>query len=119
MSNETKKYELVKSESIVHNGRTLYRIRALREFTISRGVAIKVGDIGGFVESENNLSQEDICWIFDDAKVYENAKICGDAKICCDAKVFGNAKVWGDAFVLDDAEVWGNAKIYKSRREKI
>jgi carbonic anhydrase/acetyltransferase-like protein (isoleucine patch superfamily) len=111
MSNETKKYELVKSESIVHNGRTLYRIRALREFTISRGVAIKVGDIGGFVESENNLSQEDICWIFDDAKVYENAKICGDAKICCDAKVFGNAKVWGDAFVLDDAEVWGNAKI--------
>lgn len=66
MSNETKKYELVKSESIVHNGRTLYRIRALREFTISRGVAIKVGDIGGFVESENNLSQEDICWIFDD-----------------------------------------------------
>lgn len=41
MSNETKKYELVKSESIVHNGRTLYRIRALREFTISRGVAIK------------------------------------------------------------------------------
>ena len=111
MSNEAKKYELVKSESIVHNGRTLYRIRALREFTISRGVAIKVGDIGGFVESENNLSQEDICWIFDDAKVYENAKICGDAKICCDAKVFGNAKVWGDAFVLDDAEVWGNAKI--------
>ncbi len=46
MSNEAKKYELVKSESIVHNGRTLYRIRALREFTISRGVAIKVGDIG-------------------------------------------------------------------------
>ena len=116
MSNETKKYELVKSESIVHNGRTLYRIRALREFTISRGVAIKVGDIGGFVESENNLSQEDICWIFDDAKVYENAKICGDAKICCDAKVFGNAKVWGDAFVLDDAEVWGNAKICDKAR---
>ena len=116
MSNETKKYELVKSESIVHNGRTLYRIRALREFTISRGVAIKVGDIGGFVESENNLSQEDICWIFDDAKVYENAKICGDAKICCDAKVFGNAKVWGDAFVLDDAEVWGNAKVCDKAR---
>ena len=116
MSNEAKKYELVKSESIVHNGRTLYRIRALREFTISRGVAIKVGDIGGFVESENNLSQEDICWIFDDAKVYENAKICGDAKICCDAKVFGNAKVWGDAFVLDDAEVWGNAKICDKAR---
>ena len=114
MSNETKKYELVKSESIVHNGRTLYRIRALREFTISRGVAIKVGDIGGFVESENNLSQEDICWIFDDAKVYENAKICGDAKICCDAKVFGNAKICGDAKICCDAKIFGKAAIFEN-----
>lgn len=38
MSNETKKYELVKSESIVHNGRTLYRIRALREFTFCKSL---------------------------------------------------------------------------------
>ena len=118
MSNETKKYELVKSESIVHNGRTLYRIRALREFTISRGVAIKVGDIGGFVESENNLSQEDICWIFDDAKVYENAKICDKARIFGKAAIFENAEisdysqVYENAIVSDTAWVFGNAKIY-------
>lgn len=110
----TKKYEIVKSESIVHKGRTLYRIKALKTFCVActaMSIVVKKGELGGFVESENNLSQEGTCWIFDDAKVYENAKICGDAKICCDAKVFGNAKVWGDAFVLDDAEVWGNAKI--------
>ena len=118
MSNETKKYELVKSESIVHNGRTLYRIRALREFTISRGVAIKVGDIGGFVESENNLSQEDICWIFDDAKVYENAKVLDDAVIYKHAEIFGyavirkNAQVDDNAHICGAAEVFHNAKIY-------
>ena len=130
MSNETKKYELVKSESIVHNGRTLYRIRALREFTISRGVAIKVGDIGGFVESENNLSQEDICWIFDDAKVYENAivsdtawvfgnaKIYGNAKICEKAQIYGNAEVKGDACICGSSLVCNVAEIGKNKKIK-
>lgn len=126
----TKKYKIVKSKSIVYNGRTLYRIRALREVTISRGVAIKVGDIGGFVESENNLSQEDICWIFDDAKVYENAivsdtawvfgnaKIYGNAKICEKAQIYGNAEVKGDACICGSSLVCNVAEIGKNKKIK-
>ena len=43
----------------------LHRIRALRDI----GSDVKAGDMGGFVESESNLSfeQGDDAWIFDDA----------------------------------------------------
>ena len=43
----------------------LHRIRALRDI----GDKVKAGDLGGFVEREENLSFEpgDDAWIFDDA----------------------------------------------------
>lgn len=46
-----KKYEILYDQSIEINGRKLYRIRALCDFG-----AVKAGDIGGYVESERNLS---------------------------------------------------------------
>ena len=51
----SKKYALIKSDSIVFNGVTLYRIKALRDIDES---FIKKGDIGGYVESKNNLSHD-------------------------------------------------------------
>lgn len=45
------KFELT-SETKVVFGKTLYRIRALVDFGI-----VKAGDLGGFVEKEDNLSQ--------------------------------------------------------------
>ena len=113
-----KKYELTK-ETIKFKGKTLYRIKALKAFN-----EIEIGDLGGYVESEDNLSQEDNCWIYGDAKVfdkaevYDNAKIYGDAqifghgKIYDDAKVYGNVKIYGYAKVSDNARVFGNAKLY-------
>lgn len=100
MSNETKKYELVKSESIVHNGRTLYRIRALREFTISRGVAIKVGDIGGFVEfDETQVIKQNIKvkagqeYRYNDKQYSENVKYLWlTAKDNSDCKIYFQKK---------------------------
>lgn len=47
-----KKYILT-DETIKVNGKTLYRIKALREFS-----NVKAGDLGGFVESESNLSHD-------------------------------------------------------------
>ena len=94
-----KKYELT-DESIICNGRKLYRIRALKDFS-----DIKNGDLGGYVESEYNLSQEDNCWIYDNAKVYDDAEVSGKAE------VFGNAEVYDNAEVFEDALVFGNAKI--------
>lgn len=123
----TKKYEIVKSESIVHKGRTLYRIKALKTFCVActaMSIVVKKGELGGFVESENNLSQEGTCWIYCEAKVYGDAKVSDGAFVYNTAEVFYNAKIYGKAWIFDDAKVYenaivsdtawvfGNAKIY-------
>ena len=92
---------------------TLHRIKAVVEFGL-----VKVGDLGGWIEKEENLSHEENAWVYGDAevcgnaKVYGNAKVCGNAKVYGDAEVYGDAKVYGDAEVRGNAWVCGNAKVY-------
>ena len=64
---EDLKYKLTE-ECITISNKKLYRIEALKDFA-----DIKKGDKGGFVESEDNLSQTRNCWISDNAKVYDYA----------------------------------------------
>ena len=72
-----------------------------------------VGDKGGWVEKENNLSGD--AWVSGnarvsgDAKVYGDAWVSGDAEVSGDAKVYGDAKVSGNAWVSDNAKVYGDA----------
>lgn len=79
------KYRLT-DETIKHNGATLYRIEALRDFG-----DVTAGDKGGFVQSEINLSQEGDCWIYDEAAVYGTAMVCGKAMVCGEAEVCGES----------------------------
>lgn len=73
---------------------TVRRIRA----TVAFGL-VKAGELGGWIEKEENLSQEGDAWVCGNAKVY------GDAEVYGNAKVYGNAEVYGDAWVCGDAEV--------------
>lgn len=87
-----KKFELT-SEFITNIfGTKLFRIKALIEFG-----NVKAGELGGFTEKEENLSQDGNAWVYDNARVY------GDACVCGDARVHGNARVCGDACVYGDA----------------
>lgn len=95
----SKKYELT-DESIIFHGIKLFRIKALIDFS-----DVKAGDLGGYIEKEENLSHCSNCWVYGNAKVYGNADVCGDTSVYGDARVYGNAKVYGDA------DVCGNAKI--------
>ena len=83
-------------------GKTLYRIIALKNFG-----DVKAGDLGGFVESEDNLSHEGDCWVFGEAQIYGNARVSGNARIS------ENAQVYGEALISGDAKIWGNAKVYE------
>lgn len=56
-----KKYELT-TETIQFAGRTLHRIKALRDFG-----SVKAGKFGGWIENEKNLSQDDNAWIYGEA----------------------------------------------------
>ena len=80
-----KKYKLT-TETLQFAGRTLHRIKAVKDFD-----SIKAGEFGGWIENEKNLSQDDNAWIYGDAMVFDNAEVYGNAK------VYGNAEVCGDA----------------------
>lgn len=58
-----KKYELTE-ETFTVFGKTLYRIRAVRDFG-----SVKTGEFGGYIEKEENLSH------FGNARVYGNAEV--------------------------------------------
>lgn len=99
---KNKKYILTE-ETIEFDGHTLYRIKARRQFG-----TVNCNDLGGYIESEENLSQEGYCW------VYNNAKVYGDAKIYGNARIYNDAIVESGAQVLDDAHVYGHAFIKDS-----
>ena len=109
-----KKYELTKEMKTLAHGTVLHRIRALMD--IPR-FGVKAGELGGFVEGENNLSQDGNAWVSGDSRVYGNALVSGnafvsgDARVYGDAFVFGNALVSGNAFVFGDARVSGEARV--------
>ena len=94
-----KKYELTSETKIVF-GHILYRIKALSSFG-----CVSAGDLGGFLESEKNLSQNGNAWVFGNAEVYGNAEVSGNAWVYGDARVSGDARVYGDARASGDAEV--------------
>ncbi len=106
-----KKYELT-DITMEYKGRTLHRIRALKDFR-----DVKAGDLGGWIEKEENLSQEGTAWVYDnacvsgEAGVYDNARVSDQACVYGNACVYDNARVSGNARVRDQACVSGNARV--------
>ena len=97
-----KKYELVPDQRFLLDGMTLYRVRAMRDFG-----NVKCGDLGGFVMSESNLSQDGNCWIYHDGQVFGNARIYGNATVCDSARVFDEAQIGGNVRIFASARVYG------------
>ena len=60
------KYKLTEN-SIEFDNKTLFQIQALKDFG-----EVKAGDLGGYIEKELNLSQEDYCWLFGNPWVSNN-----------------------------------------------
>jgi hypothetical protein len=91
---------------------TLYQIQALKDFN-----DVKKGDLGGWIEKEDNLSQDGDCWVYEEACVFENARVYGEAWISEEARVFGDtyiyeeARVYGEAWISEEACVFGDARL--------
>lgn len=98
-----KKYELT-TETLQFAGRTLHRIKAVKNFG-----SVKAGEFGGWIENEKNLSQDDNAWIYGEAMAFDNAKVFGNARVFGNAHIFGNAKVFDSARVYYYARVYGDA----------
>ena len=97
----TRKFEL--TDETHPSAPRLHRIRALVD--IPRA-GVRVGDLGGWVESESCLAHSGNAWVFGNARVFGNAEVFGNAR------VFGNAWVFGNAEVSGNAEVFGNARVF-------
>ena len=126
----SKKYRILKDDFIkVHKFKScisseeesvveikLYRIQALKTFTKSGGYnpIIHVGELGGYVETEDNLSQEGNCWIFGDAKVKDGGKVIDDAIIFDKAMVSNNSTIRGNSVVRDRCFVTYRSDIFDS-----
>ena len=97
----------------------LHRIRALRDI----GSEVKTGDLGGFVESERNLSfaPGDDAWIFQDAIaagdgcVDQGSTLRDRAVVCGSAYVSHGTEMSGDSRAEDDAYIRG-AKLSRCAR---
>ncbi len=97
MSKQVKnaKFEFT-GETKIFFGVTLNRIRAVAAIA-AFGVA--AGDLGGWIEREENLRVYGNAWVYGDARVYGNAQVYGDAQVSGDARVYGDAWVYGNAQV--------------------
>ena len=101
------KYELLIDDTITFFGVQLFRIKALISFK-----GVKKGDVGGYVESEKNLSQHGNAWVSGDAKVYGDAKVSGNAEVSGNAWVSGDAKVSGDADYIVFKNNWSSRRYF-------
>ena len=90
-----KHFELTNKFIINAFGVKLFQIKCTRRIKYA-----EVGDLGGYIEKEDNLSGD--AWVSGDAQV------SGDAWVSGDAQVYGNAQVYGDAEVCGDARVSNN-----------
>lgn len=109
------------------HGRPKYAVHRIRALKSLNGV--NAGDLGGWLESEKNLSQIGSCWIADEGVVLADAKVMGDSWVGDNAFVYDKAMVTGKAavtkgalvydralirdkaWVSDNAEVYGDAKL--------
>lgn len=102
-----KKFELVDDDTVVVDGVTLYRVRAVRDFGGTRRgrcVVVKRGELGGYVASEDCLSQEGLAWVYNDAKVV-------DGYVGGSSSLFGHAVVKGGARLVHDVELRDEALV--------
>ena len=96
----TKKYKLT-DITMEFEGRTLYRIRALKDFS-----NVEKGDLGGWIQSEDNLSQKGYCWI------YDNAKCMDDARMYDNSRMYDDSVMYDYSAILDDSRMYDNSEMH-------
>lgn len=87
----------------------LYRIKATKNIFNKDGkLIVAESSLGGFIESESNLSQDGICWVAREACVFNKAIVKDDALVT------GNAVISGESIVSENSIIAGNAIVKDS-----
>lgn len=94
-----KKFKLTSEFIVDISGVKLFRIKALIEFG-----NVKAGDLGGYIEKEENLSHMGNAWVSGNAQVSGDARVSGD-KDYAYAHGFGSCNRTTTFFRLKDGDV--------------
>ena len=86
----------------------LHRIRARCQVSEQVGP----GALGGYVQTEDNLSQDGTCWIYDQAICCEEAVVEDDGRMFDGAVARGSALISGDARMFERAVAEGNSSFF-------
>lgn len=140
MENTNKKYKLLthlpfKPYEDIEDNTTLYPIEALRDFG-----HVRKGDVGGYIQSEENLSHEGNCWVHSNcyiinSKIMDNAQIhhvSGERNLINpqftpmhditttieNSTISGNAMIFGHAYICGST-ISGNTIIHYSLEENL
>ena len=97
-----RKYTLDKTRMWRRGNHILYQIRYSDGFKRYIKKTQNVDIEGGWLESEDNLSQEGECYVTGDGAVYDGASILGTAIVCDHATVRGPESVFEDAICDGD-----------------
>lgn len=114
------KYQILKNDSIQINvwmnnmqiPIKLFRIIALRDIETINGLILN-GTVGGYIQSESNLSQSDNSWIHRNGKVYQNARL-NNSFVTDESCIFGHA-ILNDSVVSGRVRIWDTSNIMFSR----
>ena len=113
------KYELLHDQVRSLWDGAAFRIRALRDIPEHK---VRIGDLGGFVEGERNLSHEGAAWIADEAMAVDQSRVEGDAlmqgysHMRGQSVLHGTATIGGHVGAADRAVIGGNVRLLGSVR---
>ncbi len=123
-----KKYELTSETRMLNDGTIVYRIRSLKNFKTIIDRDVKIGDLGGFLESEKNMSHDGLCWVFDEAVgcgnscrsgnsvgygnsvQKDNSRQIGNSRQSGKSWQFGNSVQSGDSWQSGNSRQFGNSR---------
>jgi phage related protein len=94
------KYALT-NDTLEYEGHTLRRIKALKSFG-----DVRAGEIGGYIESPNNLSADGGCWVSHSAMVMDNARVMDNVLVRNDAIVKDNAQIGDNALIGEGTNIF-------------
>ncbi len=107
-----KKYKLTEETQLAPNGETVYRIEALKNFTLINGNEVRKGDKGGWLTSEDRMSQDGRCWIYEECMMFDNSHRSGDSIGHGYSWQYENSHQFGNSHQFENSRQFGNSRQY-------
>lgn len=112
--NMNKRYELTNMKVVNKNYGTMYHLTQIRALVDMPTHNVKAGDLGGFIEKEENLPMNADSWVSPGATVCGDAILGNSSRAEKAAFITGNAQITGTSVISGRALISGSTLIFNS-----